>query len=237
MQRAVAYRHSPLLSCQGSDFSSSKGIQRDRRSKERGVVSRQCSVFSRQPVKRAGSRRDNLCLAGVLSVAKPPERLPPVDCFPTGNPQPCSMMIPIGNEPNCLPSVGIATLNRRLKIDDALRATIDAISRQISVFSCQRVAVGAAGRQPARRAGSRRDNPCLAGVLSAAKPPERLHPGDCFPIGNPQPCSMMIPVGNEQNGLPSVGIATLNRRLKIDDALRATIDAVSCQISVFSCRA
>ena len=46
------------------------------------------------------------------------------------------MMIPVGNEQNCLPSVGIATLNRRLKIDDALRATIDAISRQISVVSC-----------------------------------------------------------------------------------------------------
>ena len=43
---------------------------------------------------------------------------------------------------------------------------------------------------------------------------------------------MMIPVGNEQNGLPSVGIATLNRRLKIDDALRATIDAISRQFSV-----
>ena len=229
----MAYRHSPLLSCQGSDFSSSKGIQRDRRSKETDELSRVAvGVAGRQLVKRAVSRRDNLCLAGVLSAAKPPERLSPGDCFPTGNPQPCSMMIPIGNEPNCLPSVGIATLNRRLKIDDALRATIDAISRQISVFSCQRVAVGAAGRQPARRAGSRRDNPCLAGVLSAANPPERLHPGDCFPIGNPQPCSMMIPVGNEHNCLPSVGIATLNRRLKIDDALRATIDAISRQLSV-----
>ena len=73
------------------------------------------------------------------------------------------MMIPVGNEHNCLPSVGIATLNRRLKIDDALRATIDAISRQISVISCQRVAVGAAGRQPVKRAVSRRDNLCLAG--------------------------------------------------------------------------
>ena len=40
---------------------------------------------------------------------------------------------------------------------------------------------------------------------------------------------MMIPVGNEQNCLPSVGIATLNRRLKIDDALRATVR--SCQFS------
>ena len=111
MQRAVTISHSPLLSCQ-------------------------CSDFSYQPVKRAVSRRDNLCLAGALSAAKPPERLPPGDCFPIGNHQPCSMMIPVGNEQNCLPSVGIATLNRRLKIDDALRATIDAVSCQISVFSC-----------------------------------------------------------------------------------------------------
>ena len=84
------------------------------------------------------------------------------------------MMIPVGNEHNCLPSVGIATLNRRLKIDDALRATIDAISRQISVFSCQRVAVGAAGRQPARRAGSRRDNPCLAGGVERSETPGKI---------------------------------------------------------------
>ena len=133
----MAYRHSPLLSCQGSDFSSSKGIQRDRRSKETDELSRVAvEVAGRQPVKRAVSRRDNLCLAGVLSVAKPPKRLPPGDCFPTGNHQPCSMMIPVGNEQNGLPSVGIATLNRRLKIDDALRATIDAVSCQISVFSC-----------------------------------------------------------------------------------------------------
>ena len=138
MQRAVAYRHSPLHSCQDSDFSSSKGIQRDRRSKETDELSRVAvGVAERQPVKRAVSRRDNLCLAGALSTANPPERLPPGDCFPTGKHQPRSMMIPVGNEHNCLPSVGIATLNRRLKIDDALRATIDAISRQISVFSCR----------------------------------------------------------------------------------------------------
>ena len=164
MQRAVAYRHSPLHSCQGSDFSSSKGIQRDRRSKETDELSRVAvGAAGRQPARRAVSRRDNLCIAGALSTATPPERLPFGDCFPTGNHQPCSMMIPVGNEHNCLPSVGIATLNRRLKIDDALRATIDAVSCQISVISCQRVAVGAAGRQPARRAVSRRDNLCLAG--------------------------------------------------------------------------
>ena len=57
-----------------------------------------------------------------------------------------------------------------------------------------RVAVGAAGRQPAPRGCvARRASSVFSRGLSGAKPPERLLPLLMFPAGNHQSCSVMIP--------------------------------------------
>ena len=66
-------------------------------------------------------------------------------------------------------------------------------------------------------------HPCLAVALSAAKPTDCSPPHSRrFPTGNHQPCSQMIPPETSDFASLSGGIASLNHRLNIDDALRAT---------------
>ena len=52
----------------------------------------------------------------------------------------------------------------------------------------------------------------------------------CFPTGNHQPRSVMIPPETSRFGSIPVGIATLNRRLQMDDALSGN------ELSARSCR-
>ena len=65
-------------------------------------------------------------------------------------------------------------------------------------------------------------NPNLAGRLSAAIPPDCGISPYRFPTGNHQPCAKMIPPETPDFASLSGGIASLNHRLSIDDALRAT---------------
>ena len=66
-------------------------------------------------------------------------------------------------------------------------------------------------------------HPCLAVALSAAKPTDCSPPHSRrFPTGNHQPCSKMIPPETSDFASLSGGIASLNHRLIIDDALQAT---------------
>ena len=75
----------------------------------------------------------HLFIAGALSAAIPPEGwLSPLDCFPPGNHQSRSVMIPYGNIRALapFPSVLLA-LNRRLHNDYSLAG------KEFSVFRCQ----------------------------------------------------------------------------------------------------
>ena len=68
------------------------------------------------------------------------------------------------------------------------------------------------------------ENPSIAVVLSDAKPTGPKHRQSIVSrSGNHQSYYKMIPIGNIGLHPLSVGIATLNRRLNINDALRATL--------------
>ena len=138
-------------------------------------------------------------------------------------------------------SGGIATLNHRLFMDDALRATTTlalpgapTATRFTSLHISTHAVVGASGSSPAPALASRapsqaplrlrdtislklfsrRENPDLAGRLSAAIPPDCGISPLCFPTGNHQPCAKMIPTETSDFASISGGFASLNSPAK-----------------------
>ena len=137
-------------------------------------------------------------------------------------------------------SGGIATLNHRLFMDDALRATTTlalpgapTATRFTSLHISTHAVVGASGsstaptlasRAPSQaplqlrsdncRLFSRRENPNLAGRLSAAIPPDCGLSPYRFPTGNHHPCAKMIPTETSDFASISGGFASLNAPAK-----------------------
>ena len=136
-------------------------------------------------------------------------------------------------------SGGIATLNHRLFMDDALRATTTlalpgapTVTRSTSLHTSTHAVVGASGSSPAPALASRapsqapiqlrapsslklfsrREKSELSrGVERSDTPGPQALPPYRFPTGNHQPCAKMIPTETSDFASISEGFASLNR--------------------------